>query len=214
MLWRIKRIYFMKKAITIFEFLTVLFLLGLIIFIVNNGTKVETKISYVNKPIEEFIHFSIGNDINDVKSEVEKARQLQKEKERVLAIKSYQKEKKLEAIKKNNIKKNSAKTYYMKISHYSQYCNGCTGVTAAGINIRNSIYYQGMRVIAADTSIIPLWSIVEMHLPTGVQKAIVLDRGGAIKGNKIDLLVSSTKEAYKLGVYRNVKLVVIRNGKG
>ena len=101
-------------------------------------------------------------------------------------------------------------TYNMKITHYSPYCKGCIGITKhLEYDVRKNIYYQGMRVIAVDPRIIPLGSIVEMELPTGTIRAVALDIGGAIKGSKIDLLVISENEAYKLGVYNNVKVKII-----
>ena len=101
-------------------------------------------------------------------------------------------------------------TYNMKITHYSPYCKGCIGITKhLEYDVRKNIYYQGMRVIAVDPRIIPLGSIVEMELPTGTIRAVALDIGGAIKGSKIDLLVISEKEAWNLGVYRNVKVRII-----
>lgn len=100
-------------------------------------------------------------------------------------------------------------TYNMKITHYSPKCPGCIGITKSGYNVKKTIYYEGMRVIAVDPRIIPLGSIVEMELPSGTIKAIALDIGGAIKGYKIDLLVKSESEAYKLGVYNNVKVKII-----
>lgn len=59
--------------------------------------------------------------------------------------------------------------------------------------------------IAADTSILPMYSKVYIE---GWGTYTVEDRGGAIKGKRIDIFVSSNKEAYRLGVkYANVYLV-------
>lgn len=133
--------------------------------------------------------------------EEEKKRQeekLKQEKQRQLQLQQYT---------------STKESYTMQISHYSIECEGCTGVTASGVDVRNTIYYQGMRIIATDTNIIPMWSIVELELPTGTVKAVVLDRGSAIIGERIDFLVNNDAEAYKLGVYKNVKVNVIRKGK-
>ncbi|GLC86891.1 3D domain-containing protein [Lysinibacillus piscis] len=104
-------------------------------------------------------------------------------------------------------------SYYMKVTHYSAQCYRCSGISASGVDLRYSTYYEGLRVIATDPQVIPLWSIVEMETPNGIFKGIALDTGGEIKGNRIDLLVSSEKEAYQLGVYRDVKVTVLKNGK-
>ena len=59
--------------------------------------------------------------------------------------------------------------------------------------------------IAADTSILPMYSQVYIE---GFGTYTVEDRGGAIKGKRIDIFVSSNREANRLGVkYANVYLV-------
>lgn len=77
---------------------------------------------------------------------------------------------------------------------------GCSGITATGIDVRSTIYKDGMRIIAVDPSIIPLGSVVYVELSGGMAfKAIAADTGGAIKGYKIDVLVASESEARQLG---------------
>ena len=97
-------------------------------------------------------------------------------------------------------------TFYMETSAYTAYCKGCGGLTATGYNISNTIYYKGYRVIAADTSVLPFGTVVSID---GVGQAVVLDRGGAIKGNKIDILVNNNSEANRYGRQHNVKVTVI-----
>ena len=59
--------------------------------------------------------------------------------------------------------------------------------------------------IAADTSILPMYSKVYIE---GWGTYTVEDRGGAIKGNRIDIFVESNRVAYQYGVqYANVYLV-------
>lgn len=95
-------------------------------------------------------------------------------------------------------------------THYTAFCDtGCIGVTATGINVKSTIYYKGMRVIAVDPSVIPLGSIVKVHTANGSFTAIAGDTGGAIKGNKIDILVSSKGEARSLGVI-NVTIELVK----
>lgn len=96
-------------------------------------------------------------------------------------------------------------------SYYTSHCNGCSGVTATGYNVSNTIYYQGMRVIAVDPRVIPLYSIVEVSTPHETFKAIALDKGGAIKGHNVDILVADNKTAYKLGRH-TVYIKVLKNG--
>ncbi len=95
---------------------------------------------------------------------------------------------------------------------YTAFCSsGCTGRTATGYNVSNTIYYDGMRIIAVDPSVIPLGSIVEVKTPSESFRAIALDTGGNINGKTIDILVDSVSEANRWG-NRSVQLRVIRSG--
>ena len=85
------------------------------------------------------------------------------------------------------------------ITHYTSKCYGCTGITASGYNVKNTIYYKDYRIVAAPKSI-PLYTKMKITYQDGTKvNAIVLDRGGAIRANKLDLLVTNKKEAYRLG---------------
>lgn len=93
-------------------------------------------------------------------------------------------------------------------SYYGNDCAGCSGITATGMNVRNTIYYQDYRIIALDPRVIPLWSIVEVQTPNEIFKAVVGDTGGAIKGYKADILVQSESYASQLGRH-NIQIRVI-----
>lgn len=84
---------------------------------------------------------------------------------------------------------------------YTAFCpTGCSGITATGIDVSNTVNHEGKRIIAVDPSVIPLGSIVRVTLKDGTSfEATAQDTGGAIKGNRIDVLVASRDEAYKLG---------------
>lgn len=69
-------------------------------------------------------------------------------------------------------------------------------LTATGHDVTDSIYYNGMRIIAVDPAIIPLGSKVHIQ---GVGDAIALDTGGRIKGHIVDLLVDSKQDAIQWG---------------
>ena len=91
------------------------------------------------------------------------------------------------------------------VSWYTSSCGGCSGVTAKGVDVRNTTKYKGFQVAATDWSIIPPYSIIEVE---GYGQFIVIDKGGAIKGKKLDLLVATKNEAYKNGrQYLNVKVI-------
>src|SRR5690625_3124717 len=65
---------------------------------------------------------------------------------------------------------------------YTAFCSsGCTGRTATGYNVSNTIYYDGMRIIAVDPSVIPLGSIVEVKTQSERFRSIALDTGGKIQ---------------------------------
>lgn len=95
---------------------------------------------------------------------------------------------------------------------YTAFCpTGCTGITAMGIDVRNTIYYEGKRIIAVDPKVIPLGSVVKVTLANGDSfEAVAGDTGGAIKGRSIDVLVASRDEAYKLG-RMSAKVEIINN---
>ena len=81
---------------------------------------------------------------------------------------------------------------------YTANCNGCSGTTATGINLRAN---PKAKVIAVDPSVIPLGTKVYVE---GYGYAVAADTGGAIKGYKIDVFFPSKSEAYRWGV-RKVK---------
>lgn len=92
--------------------------------------------------------------------------------------------------------------FYVTATAYTAYCNGCTGITRTGINLRAN---PDLKVIAVDPKVIPLGSKVWVE---GYGYAVAGDTGGAIKGNKIDLHIPSKSEAYKFGK-RKVKMKII-----
>ncbi|PIC75737.1 hypothetical protein CSV74_14585 [Sporosarcina sp. P19] len=94
------------------------------------------------------------------------------------------------------------KEFYANASAYTAYCNGCSGITATGINLRAN---PNMKLIAVDPRVIPLGSKVWVE---GYGYAIAGDTGGAIKGNRIDLHMPTKEAAYSFG-RRQVKIKVI-----
>ena len=85
---------------------------------------------------------------------------------------------------------------------YTAYCNGCSGTTAYGIDLRAN---PNQKVIAVDPKIIPLGKKVWVE---GYGEAIAGDTGGAIKGNKIDVFLASSDSAIAWGV-KQVKIKVL-----
>lgn len=92
--------------------------------------------------------------------------------------------------------------FYVTATAYTAGCNGCSGITATGINLKAN---PNLKVIAVDPSVIPLGSKVWVE---GYGYAIAGDTGGAIKGNKIDLHMPTKQAAYSFG-RRQVKIKVM-----
>lgn len=64
-------------------------------------------------------------------------------------------------------------------------------------------------IIAVDPKVIPLGSRVYIEYPDGTgHYAVAEDTGGAIKGNRIDIAMSSVDKAYDFGI-KNVKVHVV-----
>lgn len=85
---------------------------------------------------------------------------------------------------------------------YTAYCEGCSGTTAYGINLRAN---PERKVIAVDPKLIPLGTKVWVE---GYGEAIAGDTGGAIKGHKIDVFIPSYDLAMQWGV-KKVKIKVL-----
>ncbi|MFS0657500.1 3D domain-containing protein [Niallia alba] len=119
-------------------------------------------------------------------------------------------EKKLKTAKE---KEESPRKLNMTVTAYVDNCLGCTGVSASGVDLRGITEYNGYKIIAADKNVLPMFSIVKIKLNNTEFEAIVLDRGGAIKGQIIDYLVGSYDEAVRFGKQK-ATVTIIREGKG
>ncbi|SOC05289.1 3D (Asp-Asp-Asp) domain-containing protein [Ureibacillus xyleni] len=85
---------------------------------------------------------------------------------------------------------------------YTAYCEGCSGTTAIGIDLRAN---PNQKVIAVDPNVIPLGSKVWVE---GYGEAVAGDTGGAIKGNKIDVFIPSYDQAMAWG-RKTVKVKIL-----
>ncbi|MEH7390605.1 ubiquitin-like domain-containing protein [Bacillus sp. JJ1474] len=94
------------------------------------------------------------------------------------------------------------KEIYVSSTAYTAHCNGCSGKTATGINLRAN---PDAKVIAVDPRVIPLGTKVYVE---GYGYAIAADTGSAIKGNKIDVFFATKGEAYRWG-RRTVKIRIL-----
>ena len=67
---------------------------------------------------------------------------------------------------------------------------------ASGYSVRTN----GMRLVAADTTLLPFGSMLSIPGYDDGMIVPVLDRGGAIKGNRLDVLFPTHEQALQWGV--------------
>lgn len=113
------------------------------------------------------------------------------------------------------------KTEVGTITGYGPDCAGCSGITASGHNLHESIYYNDLefgtvRILAADKSI-PFYSIFRVSNIPGMDPflAIVLDTGGNVgygKGTLFDLAHANEQNGV-LPKTSNVTFEMLRSGK-
>jgi 3D (Asp-Asp-Asp) domain-containing protein len=69
------------------------------------------------------------------------------------------------------------------------------GITASGY----SVWTNGMKLVAADTRLLPFRSIISIPGYNGGRPVPVLDRGGKIKGHRLDVLYPTHEAALQWG---------------
>lgn len=111
-----------------------------------------------------------------------------------------------EEVKQEDNSEEQGKTMTVEATAYTAYCNGCSGVTYTGIDLRAN---PNQKVIAVDPNVIPLGSKVYVE---GYGEAVAGDIGGAIKGNRIDVFIPSKSDAYEWG-RRTVEITILEYGK-
>ncbi|WP_458458693.1 3D domain-containing protein [Pseudobutyrivibrio sp.] len=135
-------------------------------------------------------------DSLEVKLDIKKKKEIAKKKEE-------ESQKQSSAIAKSDTSSSSSgKAIEVTATAYTADCNGCSGITKTGFNVRNTTKYQGNYVIATDPRVIPLFSRVKLETNNRTYIATAIDTGGAIKNNRIDLLVGSHGEAVSFGRQR------------
>lgn len=103
---------------------------------------------------------------------------------------------------KANSVSSSSKTLTVSSTAYTASCEGCSGITRMGVNLNK---YEDAKVIAVDPNVIPLGSTVEVE---GYGKALAVDTGGAIKGNRIDVFIPKQSDALIWGK-KQVKVTIV-----
>jgi 3D (Asp-Asp-Asp) domain-containing protein len=103
----------------------------------------------------------------------------------------------------------------MLVTAYSPDEKSCSG-TADGITASlHQVNTNGHKLVAADSKVLPLGSMITIPGYDSGQVVPVLDRGGKIKGNHLDVLFPTDAEARAWGV-RRIKVTVweYADGKG
>jgi len=94
------------------------------------------------------------------------------------------------------------RTIAMVVTAYSPDARSCgrwaDGVTASGY----SVWTNGMKLVAADTRLLPFNTIVTVPGYNRGRPVQVLDRGGKIKGHRLDVLYPTHEIAVEWGVRR------------
>ena len=94
----------------------------------------------------------------------------------------------------------AVRTVQMRVTAYSPDARSCgesaDGITASGY----SVWTNGMHMAAADTDLLPFGSLISVPGYDSGAVIPVLDRGGAIKGERIDLLHPTHEQAMQWGV--------------
>ena len=96
----------------------------------------------------------------------------------------------------------AVKTVRMLTTAYSPDEQSCgiyaDGITASGY----SVWTNGMKLVAADTDHYPFGTILTIPGYNGGRPVPVLDRGGRIKGHRLDVLYPTHERALQWGVQR------------
>jgi len=201
---------------------------GLFLVTLFTGEQVDNKVVIVennnlSKMVDKVSDLYIDNETKTITQEVDI-----KENEEIVENKGNV-EKVIESSKDTAVEKETVKsnidnyevleTYTGVLTGYGPDCVGCSGITASGYNVKNTITYTDsefgeIRILAADRQF-ELYSIVRISNVPGMEPivAIVLDRGSNVgfgRGTLFDLLYSS--ESTSLQKTEGVTFEILRRG--
>jgi len=94
----------------------------------------------------------------------------------------------------------SIESFTASVTAYLATCPGCTGITANGTDVRSTTTFHDstfgtVRIIAACRRF-PFGTVIYI---SGIGNAVVLDRGGAVTGNVLDLLMGPNDNPWQFG---------------
>ena len=192
----------MKKFLITFCFAS------LILFGVNNGASAATN-TYTVKSGDTLYKIAKTYKItikqlkqwNNLKSDTIHPQQKLKVTVPIKKAQQSIKKQAIQPVKKKTM--HVVKTITVNASAYTVNCKRCSGFTSTGINLKKN---PKLKVISVDPKVIKLGTKVYVE---GYGYAIAADKGSSIKGNKIDILVSSNKAALKWG-RRTVKVKILK----
>jgi len=81
------------------------------------------------------------------------------------------------------------------------------GITYSGVKVKRDLY----STIAADLNVFPIGTI--LFIP-GYGYGVVADKGGAIKGNRIDLYYETVEDVYKYWGKKTLDVYIVKMGGG
>jgi 3D (Asp-Asp-Asp) domain-containing protein len=81
------------------------------------------------------------------------------------------------------------------------------GITFSGLKVKRDLY----STVAADLNVFPIGTI--LFIP-GYGYGVVADKGGAIKGNELDLYFETVEDVYHLWGKKKLNVYVIQKGNG
>lgn len=93
----------------------------------------------------------------------------------------------------NSQPEQTTRTVNVEATAYTAFCDGCSGITSTGIDLRAN---PNKKVIAVDPTIIPLGSTVRVP---GYGVAVAGDIGGDINGHRIDVFIPGESDAMQFG---------------
>lgn len=94
------------------------------------------------------------------------------------------------------------RTVWMTVTAYSPDARSCAPFADGQTATLHSVWTNGMRLVAADTRVLPFGSMISIPGYHDGEVVPVLDRGGKIKGQRLDVLYPTHQRARQWGVQR------------